>query len=37
MEFLAIVALFVLALGFGSAILPFLVSRHPRYRKRPSR
>jgi len=38
MEFLAIVALFVLALGFGSATLPFLLSRHlSRHRKRPSR
>jgi hypothetical protein len=33
MEFLVIVTLFVLALGFLSALLPFLVSQ----RKRPSR
>jgi hypothetical protein len=34
MEFLVIVTLFVLGLGFFSALLPFMVSRH---RKRPSR
>jgi hypothetical protein len=34
MEFLVIVALFVLGLGFLAALLPFIVSQH---RKRPSR
>jgi hypothetical protein len=34
MEFLVIVALFVLALGFLSALLPFLASQQ---RRRPSR
>jgi hypothetical protein len=34
MEFLMLVTLFVLGLGFLAALLPFLVSPH---RKRPSR
>jgi hypothetical protein len=34
MEFLVIVTLFVLGLGFLSALLPFIVSQH---HKRPSR
>lgn len=34
MEFLVLVTLFVLGLGFFSALLPFLISPH---RKRPSR